>query len=49
MKGYPRVDGPKVPFYSPDFFFKDFVPESRLEFSLTEGCSSDTHGFLSST
>ena len=49
IQGHARVDGPKMPFYSSDFFFEDFVPEPRFEFALTDRCGRDTHGFLPST
>lgn len=35
--------------HSPDFFFENFVPESRLEFALPHGRSRDIHGFLPTT
>jgi hypothetical protein len=38
-----------VPFHSPDFFLENFVPESRLEFALSQGRGRDTHGFLPTT
>lgn len=45
----PRIDRPEMTFYPPNFLFKDFVPEPRLKFALTQRCSSYTHSFLSST
>ena len=44
-----RVDWTEVSFHSPYFFFKNFVPEPRLEFALSQRCGRDTHGFLPTT
>lgn len=41
-----RIDRPKVPFDAPHFLFKDFMPESCLEFALAERGRGDAHRFL---
>lgn len=35
-----------MPFHSTNLFFEDLVPETGLEFTLTQGCSCNAHGFL---
>ena len=47
--GNVRIDWAEVPFHSPDFFLEYFVPESRLELTLSQGRGRDTHGFLPTT
>lgn len=46
---YRRVDWPEVAFYPPDLFFKDLVPEARLELALAKRRRRHTHGILSTT